>query len=159
LVTEPQAALNACVRDYLDRHNVLCLATCEAQQPWVAPVFYAVWQSSLIFLSAPHTRHCQNLQANPLASGSIQQDYTDWQAIKGIQLEGRVEPVDSLHKQSVIDCYSSKFPVTGPDAPVEITKALDKVSWFRLIPELMYFIDNSKGFGHRDTIDLSLLFD
>ena len=118
-------------------------------------MFYAVWQDSLIFLSAPHTRHCRNLQANPLASGSIQQDCADWQDIKGVQLEGRVEQIDSSHKQSVIDCYSAKFPVIGPDAPSEIAKALDKISWFRLYPELMYFIDNSKGFGHRDKVDLT----
>jgi hypothetical protein len=29
------------------------------------------------------------------------------------------------------------------------------VRWFRLIPARVFFIDNSKGFGHRDEIDLT----
>ena len=27
---------------------------------------------------------------------------------------------------------------------------LAKIAWYRLLPTRMYFIDNSKGFGHRD---------
>ncbi len=159
MVTESQASISACVREYLNRHNVLCLATSEAQQPWVAPVFYAVWQKSLVFLSASHTRHCRNLQKNPLASGSIQEDYSDWKDIKGIQLEGKVMQLESSDAVSALECYSAKFAITGPDAPVEITKALHKVSWFQLLPQRMYYIDNSRGFGNRDEIDLLQLFD
>jgi hypothetical protein len=29
------------------------------------------------------------------------------------------------------------------------------VRWFRLLPERVFFIDNSNGFGHRDEIDLT----
>jgi hypothetical protein len=39
--------------------------------------------------------------------------------------------------------------------PPAIVKALAKVRWFLLVPERFHFIDNSKGFGHRDEIVLS----
>ena len=155
---EDQAQVCACAIEYLNRHSVLCLASTRDNQPWVAPVFYAVWQNSLLFLSAPHTRHCKNLELNPLASGSIQEDYANWKNIKGIQLEGRVERIAEHYRRSAIDCYVGKFPVTGTDAPVEIANALDKVSWYQLVPSRMYLIDNSKGLGNRDEVDLKLLF-
>ncbi len=137
----------------------MCLATTRDNQPWVAPVFYAVWQNSLIFLSAPHTRHSKHLDLNPLVSGSIQEDYANWKDIKGIQLEGRVERIGDRHKRAVVNCYADKFPVTGPDAPVEIARALDKVGWYQLHIAQMLFIDNSEGLGNRDEVDLNLLFE
>ena len=139
---------------YLSNHNVLCLATTRDGKPWVSPVFYALWQGKLIFLSAPHTRHAQNLLENPLVSGSIQEDYCDWKSIKGIQLEGSVSVVKDEYRDEVIKCYSGKFPVTGREAPPEIEKALAKIHWFQLQPSIMYFIDNSLGLGHRVEIAL-----
>lgn len=153
-----QTQLNVCVLEYLQAHNVLCLATTRDNQSWVAPVFYALWRDSFVFLSAPHTRHSRNIQVNPLVSASIQEDYKNWQDIKGIQLEGKVSQVDTQYRQAVIDCYSQKFPVTGADAPAQIAAAIDKIDWYQLLPETMYFIDNARGLGHRDEVDLSLLF-
>ena len=121
---------------------------------WVSPVFYTLWQGSLVFLSAPHTRHAKNLIDNPLVSGSIQEDYQDWKAIKGIQLEGTVSTVAEDSLQEVIDCYSKKFPVTGKGVPEEIEKALSKIKWYQLQPSLLYFIDNSQGLGHRVEVTL-----
>jgi hypothetical protein len=52
--------------------------------------------------------------------------------------------------------YGEKFPIVGPlaNVPPAIVKALAKVRWFMLVPERFHFIDNSKGFGHREEIAL-----
>ena len=146
------------IREYLQSHNVLCLATTLDNHPWVSPVFYANDDTGLIFLSAPHTRHCKNISVNPRVSASIQQEYSDWDRIKGIQLEGEVTLVTAQHRAQVIDRYAKKFPVTGDQAPPEIAKAIDKIQWFYLIVRKMFFIDNSKGLGNREEVDLSNLF-
>jgi len=145
-------------RQYLYEHNVLCLATSANDKPWIAPVFYAVFTDKLIFLSSPHTLHCQNIASNPQISASVQEDYGDWEEIKGIQLQGTVSCVDNADKQSVIRAYSQKFPVTGPDAPPEIVTALDKISWFEISVRKLLFIDNSKGLGYRAELDPMQLF-
>ena len=139
---------------YLENHSVLCLATSRGQSPWVSPVFYARYRDTLVFLSAPHTRHARNLKDNPLVSASIQEDYNDWTAIKGIQLEGVVTRVEADLIEDVVQCYSKKFPVTGKQAPPEIAKAISKINWNQLRPEIVYFIDNSKGLGHREQVNL-----
>ena len=74
--------------------------------------------------------------------------------IKGIQLEGRVTELQGEEEKRAQHLYGEKFPIVGAVAkvPPAIVKALAKVRWFRLIPERFYFIDNSKGFGHRDEI-------
>ena len=138
-------------REYLSSHNVLCLATATDDTPWVSPVFYAVHADKLVFLSAPHTRHAKNIDNNPIVSASVQNDYSTWQDIKGVQLQGRCALLTDT--SDVIKAYSSKFPVTGADAPPQIAKALDKIGWYELTIELFYFIDNSKGLGYRVELD------
>jgi len=145
----------ATAKQYLLRHNVLCLATSFHDEPWVSPVFYAVHRGQLVFLSAPHTRHSSNIKMNSTVSASVQDDYRNWEDIKGIQLQGRVVPVADA--SSVISAYSDKFPVTGPDAPPQIARALDKIGWYTLDVDLLYFIDNSKGLGHRVALDPTLV--
>jgi hypothetical protein len=108
----------------------------------------------LIFLSAPTTRHARNLEADPRCAATIQDDTADWKAVKGIQLEGRVERLAGDAAQAAHRRYAEKFPLVGPLAkiPPAIVEALAKIRWYRLTPSRLYFIDNGKGFGHRDEI-------
>ena len=151
-----QVILPQPVADYLGGHHVMTLATQGAQGPWAAAVFYASDGCSLIFLSSPNSRHCSNLAQDARCAATIQEDYSDWQQIKGIQLEGRVSELEGEDERRAQHLYGEKFPIVGSlaHAPPAIIKALARVRWFRLVPERFYFIDNSQGFGHRDEIGL-----
>ena len=150
------------VAAYLAGHHVMTLATQGGEGPWAAAVFYAVFYAgdgaSLIFLSAPNTRHCRNLAQDARCAATIQEDYREWSQIKGIQLEGRVIELQGDEEKHAQRLYGEKFPIVGPLArvPAPIVEALARVRWFRLVPEHFHFIDNSKGFGHRDEIDLAV---
>jgi uncharacterized protein YhbP (UPF0306 family) len=143
--------------DYLAGHHVMTLATQGDDGPWAAAVFYASDGCSLIFLSSPTSRHCRNLARDARCAATIQEDYSDWARIKGIQIEGRVRELRGEEEKRAQHIYGEKFPDVGPLAnlPPAIVKALAKVRWFLLVPERFHFIDNSKGFGHRDEIVLS----
>lgn len=144
------------VADYLAAHHVMTLATQGAQGPWAAAVFYACDGASLIFLSAPKTRHCLNLAQDARCAATIQEDYSDWSLIKGIQLEGRVHELKGEEERRAQHIYGDKYSIVGPlaKAPPAIVKALARVHWYRLVPERLHFIDNSKGFGHREEIQI-----
>ncbi len=139
--------------DYLQSHHVLTLATYGPEGLWAAAVFYASEEFRLTFLSAAHTRHAQNIAANPQVAGTIQADYHDWQAIKGIQLEGTVRQLEGEAKEAAIAHYRRKYTFLATAEP-SIQQALTRVNWYTLTPERLYFIDNSKGFAHRDEIPL-----
>jgi uncharacterized protein YhbP (UPF0306 family) len=139
------------VADYLAGHNVMTLATQGPEGPWAAAVFYASEGSSLVFLSSPSSRHCRNLAQDARCAATIQEDYSDWAQIKGIQLEGRVVELQGEDRDRAQRRYAAKFPVAVPaDAPPAVREALAKVHWYRLCPERIHFIDNSKGFGRRE---------
>jgi len=151
-----QRSLPGAVADYLDRHHVMTLATCGADGPWAAAVFYVNAGSTLFFLSSPASRHCRNLAEDPRCAGTIQEDYSGWLQIKGVQLEGRVRELHGDESRLARQRYGDKFPVVGglATAPAAIVAALAKVRWYCLQAERLHFIDNSRGFGHREQIEL-----
>ncbi len=141
------------IATYLRAHHVVTLATSGSEGPWASAVFYVADHLDLIFLSAPHTRHARNFDGG--VAGAIQENLDDWRALKGIQLEGRCHVLTGDERAAAIRTYSERFPVTGPDAPAEIAAALDKVNFYRLKSDRILFIDNARGLGHRETLELS----
>jgi hypothetical protein len=145
------------VQSYLREHHVMTLASHGTEGVWAAALFYASDGFAIYFLSSPTSRHCVNLTRNPRVSAAVHEDYADWKEIKGVQLEGVASVLAGDEEEQARRLYGAKFPVVGKleQAPASIVKALAKVRWYRLIPERLYFIDNSAGFGHRGQIELS----
>ncbi len=145
------------ILDYIEHHNTMTLATCQADIPWAATVFYASDGLRLYFFSAPDSRHCQNLAANARVAATIQEDYHDWRKIKGIQLEGTVVSMESLiEKGKAMVIYAKKFPeamtVFANPASGLFYKAFLKVKFYCVAPERVFYIDNEQGFGKRQEL-------
>lgn len=140
--------------EYLASHRVMTLATHGEEGPWAAAVFFANVGFDLYFLSSPGSRHIRNLAAVPAAAATVQEDYEDWRAIKGVQLEGSVEELSGESAMRAQLLYGEKFPIVRAteSTPTPITAALEKVRWYRLAAKCAYFIDNAAGFGHRDRV-------
>ena len=146
------------VQDYLRDHRVATLASNSGEDPWAAAVFYVNDGYTLYYLSSPTSRHCLNLLQNPRVAVTIQEDYVDWLEIKGIQIEGVVSELSGAEEGEARRLYGRKFPLIAglTQAPAAIVKALARVRWYKVVPQRLYFIDNSLGLGHRDEVDLNL---
>jgi uncharacterized protein len=144
------------VAAYLREHHVMTLATVGADGPWAAAVFYAHEETALYLLSAPTTRHARNLALDARCAATIHDDVADWQAVRGVQLEGRVQRLAGDDARAAQRLYGAKFPLVADlgRAPLTIAKAFAKVAWYRLDAEQLHFIDNRRGFGHRDSYRL-----
>jgi uncharacterized protein YhbP (UPF0306 family) len=134
------------VAAYLADHHVMTLATQGADGPWAAAVFYAWHRAALIFLSAPSTAP----RAQPAADGALRRHHPrrhgDWKAVKGIQLEGRVElPLETPPIRARL-AYAEKFPIVSPltENPAAIAEALAKIAGTACGRQRMYFIDNQR---------------
>lgn len=137
---------------YLRSHQVMTLATVGEEGVWATAVFYANNGFDLYFLSAGHTRHAQNFRHQPHIAAAIQEDYKDWPEIKGIQLEGDVAQLDGEARETALALYLARYPFLADTPALQV--ALTKVNWYRLRPTRLYFIDNSRGFGHRDEVEI-----
>jgi uncharacterized protein YhbP (UPF0306 family) len=150
-VSEPRERALA----YIQGHNVVTLATTGPDGIWAAAVFYAEVAFTLYFLSAEHTRHARNVAYQSRIAATIQEDYADWPDIQGIQLEGTVRKLSGEEKERAIGRYQVKYPFIAQPVP-KLMSALNKVSWYVLEPQRLFFVDNTRGFGHRDEIKLEL---
>ena len=139
---------------YLETQQVMTLATVGEEGVWATAVFYVNQAFNLYFLSAGHTRHAQNFSHQSHIAATIQEDYQDWAGIKGIQLEGIVEQLSGAAQLKTIAQYTKKYAFLAT-ANTQMTAALTKVNWYQLTPTRLYFIDNSKGLGHRVEIALT----
>jgi uncharacterized protein YhbP (UPF0306 family) len=155
-MTDPNTLRQTALR-YLRDHHVMTLATDGPQGLWAAAVYYANDDFTLYFLSAPHTRHATNLHAQPRVAATIHEDYADWREIKGIQLEGIATQLEGEAEQHASQVFGAKYPlvVAREDAPGAVARALAGIRWYSVAPDRLYFIDNAKGFGHRDEISLT----
>ena len=144
------------IRQYLEICNTVSLATAVGGIPHAASVFYVNIGFDLYFLSSPKSRHGENLIKNPRVSGTINEDYSNWLQIKGIQLEGRTECIGGILKNGrIVKAYIHKFPnvadfLTSPHKLGKgIAQKVSKVKFYRILPTKIYFLDNSLGFGKR----------
>ncbi len=140
--------------DFLAAHQVMTIATNGTLGLWAAAVFYVHDGFRLYFLSAGHTRHAQNMTDFPHVAGTIQEDYAQWEKIKGMQFDGTITLLSGAARIKAITVYGKKYSFVTKGIPT-IQKALSKVNWYALDLMHLYLIDNSKGFGHRDEISLT----
>jgi uncharacterized protein YhbP (UPF0306 family) len=138
--------------DYLRSHHVVSIATLGADGPAAAAVFYVNQGTRLYFLSAPHSLHCRNFMADARVALTIQEDYSDWSAIKGIQIDALVRELEGEEKEEAKRLYGEKFPGVLGDRPVlaALAEAVRKVRWYEAAAQRIRFINNQRGFGHKE---------
>jgi len=148
--------LERIVIDYMDSYTTMTLACNSGDQPWAAAVFYARDGFDLIFFSSRTSRHSNAFAGNPRAAAAIHGDYHDWKEIKGLQMEGRVEPVSgkSAHVHA-LSVYLKRYPfvrefLSSPLAVgAGIAKKMSKIELYLFRPERILYVNNEAGFGTR----------
>ena len=145
-------SLKSSINRYLVRHTTLSLATCHDGRPWSTDLFYASDDSCrLYFVSSITTLHCQHIAANPRVSVSISKQCSDWTEIKGLQLDGVAGVVSKADRDAVTEAYLAKFPALKKlHKASEILRIFRESSFYRISPEWIRLIDNSKKFRHKD---------
>lgn len=157
-----EKTLEKTILEYMKSHNTISLATEKDGLPHAATVFYVNIAFELYFLSSPSSRHGENLSHNSRLSGTINEDYSNWLLIKGIQLEGRVEGIGGiLENGRIAGAYVKKFPdvadflLSPQKLGQAIAQKVARVKFYKLIPSRIYFLNNEQGFGNREELVLT----
>lgn len=144
----PTSSLSARVAAFLDSHTTLGLATEGPSGLWAAAVLYVREGAHLYFTSVPDTRHALNLAANRRAAGTIHDDCTSWEAMKGIQFEGHAEAVsEPAELLRVVTAYLARFPFAaglwnGERDPSRIARETGRHGFYRITLTRLHFMDN-----------------
>ena len=137
--------------------STLTLATCSADKPWAATVFFAADKSfNLYFVSDYRTQHGRDMTANENVAATINPDCDNWNDVAGLQIRGTVATVDGIERAKALTLYFKKFPqidalFQSPKGEHEATIAarLKAANFYRITPEMVRVIDNAQGFGNR----------
>ncbi len=143
---------------YLRSHHVLTLATTCDGLPQAAALFYvADTRGEIYFLSAPQSRHSQNLQRDDRVAVTIHGEPAHWRDIRGLQIEGKAQPVTNRReREEALQRYLVRFPELldepQPDDAVGRTMqaALRQATLYRVEPTWIRWIDNAQGFGQKE---------
>ena len=88
-------------------------------------------------------------------AATVAANSTDFRDIRGVQMHGRAQRVTAAHDRArLIALLETRFPflATIRDAPPALQAAYQKAQVYQLSPFDIVLIDNSKGFGHKETL-------
>ncbi|MGB5081566.1 MAG: pyridoxamine 5'-phosphate oxidase family protein [Burkholderiales bacterium] len=150
-----QRALRKEIAAFLDSQHVVSLATVVEGAVHAACVMYAPEDLSLCWTSDPDTRHSLAIERDPRVAATVAPDYTDFRLIRGIQIAGRARRLgDAAETAHARELLRRRFPFLREldGAPAALRAAIDKAAYYRLDPDTITLIDNTRGFGDRRTL-------
>ena len=131
------------VVDYMASQKTLTLATTGLDGPWAATLTYVNDGSDVYIWTKPHSNTARHIDQNPSAAFAIDDYSEDWRQTKGIQGRGRCTPVTGEGMALAADLFGQKYPQLRPGS----TSA---VVFFRIQPDVLEFIDNTRGVEEAD---------
>ena len=135
--------------------RVMTLATSADNSPWSAPVYYFYRNRVFYFFSSPDARHiCDGKDRQCAASIFRIHDCID--NLEGLQMSGLVlEQCTGRQAVAVAAAYARHFHIscTGSDV-LGFFKNAFHARLYKFVPDLVYHMDNRRGFGCRERVTL-----
>ncbi|HHQ44946.1 MAG TPA: hypothetical protein ENN13_02285 [Candidatus Altiarchaeales archaeon] len=142
-------ALKKKIEKYIREHNVTTIAVTDGKIPSAHSMYYVSHGLHIYLESDPQSQKIHVLRSNPNISLTIDEDYTRWSKIKGIQLFGKAKIVKEEYAPNLQKAFAEKFTQVG-----ELGGILEHHVFVEVIPETIYFLDFEKGFGKREVLYL-----
>jgi uncharacterized protein YhbP (UPF0306 family) len=150
------------IRQMLEAHNTLSLATCNDGKPWVASLFFASDNKlNLYFVSDYRTRHARDIEVTGEAVATVNGDCKLWTDVRGLQISGVVAKVAGLDRVNALRVYLTKFAdvkalfeAPGSEEEATIAQRLKAANMYRFEPRWVRLIDNRKWFGYKLEVEL-----
>ncbi|MGZ5787567.1 MAG: pyridoxamine 5'-phosphate oxidase family protein [Ramlibacter sp.] len=147
------------IETLLAAQHVMSLATLGKKgEVHAASLFYVPDGLSLVWTSDPATRHSQHLESQPRVAATIAPDCADFLAVRGLQISGVARRLlDAAEVDPASGMMRERFPFLErlASGPAALREAWARTGFYRLDPERITLIDNSRGFGHKATLQVS----
>jgi uncharacterized protein len=141
---------------FLDAHHVMSLATSGESGPHAANVLYVRDDFALLWVSDPISRHSREIDDDARVAATIAADYTEIAAIRGVQISGRARAITGASGRSIARrLLEARYRPLQQLFEGSLRQACESMEVYRLEPARIVLIDNSRGFAHKDTLDLA----
>lgn len=131
------------ITEFLTKHHVVTIATCENNEPWCFNAFYAFDESShsLFITSHDDTKHVQQVLKNKVVSGCVVLETEIVGKVQGLQFSANMTLCENEDEKVASKIYTKRFP---------FATLVPKVLWKIEICDAKY-TDNTLGFGKKLT--------
>ena len=154
MTADDRAALESDIRAFLGSHHVMSLATVIGRGAHAASVFYAIDGFSLAWTSDPDSRHSAALERDPRVAATIAPDFDDFRCIRGLQIHGRASRLAGEQAGRARELLRERYPFLREldRLPQGLRAAAERAGYYRLDPQSITLIDNTRGFGDKRTL-------
>jgi uncharacterized protein YhbP (UPF0306 family) len=150
------AELRNAILGELRSNTVLTLATTDETGPHAASLMYAHDEFDIYWLSDPGTRHSMQLEASGTAAVTIAAQQDDFTKIRGLQIEGIGSRLtDAATSAAAFELLVERYPFLRRFGLGKLARHLGAAEVYLFDPSRITLIDNSKGFGFKQTLDLA----
>lgn len=145
------------IGSFLTTHHVMSLATLGPSGPHATSLFYACDGLALVWVSEPDSQHSREIEADSRVAATVAPDYSDFALIRGVQIVGaarRIVPANE--KMRHLALLQARYSFLGQLAAgsLKLRQAYARAAVYRLQPARIVLIDNTKGFGHKETLKI-----
>jgi len=146
------------IGSFLAAHHVMSLATFGSNGPHATSLLYACDGLALVWVSEPDTKHSREIEADPRVAATVAPDYSDFATIRGVQIAGAARRIVAAdERMRHLAQLEARYPFLGQLAagPLKLRQAYARTAVYRLEPARIVLIDNTKGFGHKEALEIS----
>lgn len=131
------------IREYLEKTQLMQIATCSNNNPWVATVHFAYDENlNLYWISSFERRHSIELEQNANVAAAIVKPHTSGEKVRGIQLSGQASRLSGNDAAFGMEIYTKRY-----NTPRERVKNIveqaneEKHVIYKIKPELFVLFD------------------
>lgn len=129
--------------EYLQQTNVLQLATCVNNKPYVVNLhYYSDADDNIYWISTPERRHSQEIQQNPQACIVVKahENTPEEPWVAGLTIEGSVEYLGEDPGDGVAAAYVAKLDKPAK-LPEDILSGINPHKFYKLTPTHISLFD------------------
>jgi uncharacterized protein YhbP (UPF0306 family) len=150
-----EEALKGEIRAFLRSHHVVSLSVLHGETAHAACVMYAPEDLVLYWTSDPGTRHSEAIERDARVAATVAPDYEDFRLIRGLQIAGRAHRLrDASEAAHAGELLRRRFPFLREPESAVLRRAIEKAAYYRLDPETVTLIDNTRKFGDRRALSI-----
>ncbi|NPA68015.1 MAG: hypothetical protein GXO50_05340 [Chlorobi bacterium] len=129
------------IKDFINEHHVLTLATSRDNVPYCASCFYVYSDrfNVFVFSSDEGTKHVGDVKINDRVAGTVVLETSVSGKIRGIQFTGRMYVPEGDIKKEIERLYLERYPFAR----------LMNIRLWVLEPDFIKMTDNRLGFGKK----------
>lgn len=154
MTTKQSKRVLAEIRAFTSDITAISLATVDAEGlPYATNIYVAPDQEMrFYFLSSPNASHIQHILRQPAVALTAYAPIRMWQRVRGIQMQGVCRPLPSDQFAEAWAIYVNKYPHIN-----EVREHVQTLQFYRITPDTLRWIDNSRHFGFRVDLKFPLV--